>query len=70
MLDLVLSLVMVTALALLAGAWVLWRRGARRQPALMMTLAVVMLVNVAIWTIPGDDGVAPVEQARTGPPAD
>lgn len=62
-LDLVLSLVMLAALALLAGAAVLWRRGNRQQAGLMALLAAIMLVNVAIWTVPGSDGEAPVDRA-------
>ncbi len=69
MTDFVLSLVMLTALALLAGAFVYWRRtGAIRQPALMVLLALVALVNVLIWTLPTKDGAAPLTtiKARQG----
>lgn len=66
MLDLVLSLVMLAAIALLAGAWAMWRRRAIRQAWLMAILAVVMLANVAIWALPDQRGNAPLEQARTG----
>lgn len=52
MLDTVLSLVMLTLLALLGGALVLWRRGERRKALLMALLALVMAGNVAIWAIP------------------
>jgi putative Ca2+/H+ antiporter (TMEM165/GDT1 family) len=58
----VLSLVMLTAVALLAGAWFAWRRGWRRQALLMAALAFVMLANVAIWTVPDESGVAPVQR--------
>jgi hypothetical protein len=37
-----------------------WRRGLRKQAALMLVLAAVMAANVAIWTLPGKDGEAPV----------
>jgi hypothetical protein len=63
--DFVLSLVMLTALALMAGAFVLWRRsGAVKQPALMVLLAVIAVINVLIWTIPTSDGRAPLEQVK------
>jgi hypothetical protein len=63
--DFVLSLVMLTALALVAGAFVLWRRsGAVKQPALMVLLAVIAVINVLIWTIPTSDGRAPLEQVK------
>ena len=56
----VLSLLMLTAIALLAGAVWLWRRkGPRKQIVLMLVLAAVSAVNVAIWVVPGKDG-APV----------
>ena len=63
--DFVLSLVMLTALALMAGAIVLWRRTrAIKQPALMVLLAVIALINVLIWTLPTSDGTAPLEQVK------
>ena len=60
--NLVLSLVVLAAIALIIGAWYLRRRGAPiRQVSLMLILAVVMIANVLIWTIPDDSGVAPVQ---------
>lgn len=61
--DAILSVVMLTAVALLGGAVVLWRRGVRKQAGLMVVLAVVMIVNVLIWTVPGSDGAAPLDRA-------
>ena len=59
--DTVLSVVTLAALALVAGAIYLWRRGgARRQATLMLVLAVVMIVNVLIWTVPDSSGTAPI----------
>ena len=59
----VLSLLVLTAIALVAGALFLWRtRGWGKQVALMLVLAVVMAVNVAIWTLPNESGQAPVGQ--------
>jgi hypothetical protein len=53
--DAVLSIVMLAAIALVIGAFVLWRRGGRRmQVALMLLLAAVMVVNVTIWVVPDD----------------
>jgi hypothetical protein len=63
--DFVLSLVMLTAIALLAGAFVYWRRtGAVKQPVLMVLLAVIAIINVLIWTIPTKDGRAPLETIK------
>ena len=56
--NLVLSLAMLTAMALIAGAIVLLRRGLRKQPLLMLILATVMIGNVVIWSIPTGDGSA------------
>ncbi len=59
----VLSVMVLTALALVAGAVVLWRRGGTRlQIALMLVLAAVMVANVAIWTLPDASGSAPLDQ--------
>lgn len=52
MADLALSLAMLAALALLVGAAVLWRRAERRKALLMATAALVVLANVAIWSLP------------------
>jgi hypothetical protein len=56
----VLSLLILATVVLLAGAWFLWRRGERQRPALMIVLAVVAAINVAIWTLPDDQGAAPI----------
>lgn len=66
--DLVLSVVMLAAFALLAGAFWLWRRGgARKQAGMMVLLAVIALANVAIWIVPGEDGAAPVDLVEQQP---
>ena len=66
--DLALSLLMLSALALLAGAVYLWRsRGERQRPLLMALLAVVMLVNVGIWTLPDASGEALVKKVAGKP---
>ena len=63
--DIVLSIVMLAALALVAGAVVLWRRtGQIKQPALMLLLAVIAVMNVLIWTIPTSTGEAPITQIK------
>lgn len=66
--DLVLSLLMLAAFALVGGAIWQWRkRGRDLNVVLMLVLAAIMLVNVAIWVIPGPDGAAPVDRAGSGP---
>jgi uncharacterized membrane protein YqjE len=58
----VLSILMLAVISLVAGAIYLWRRGASRlQVALMLVMALVMAVNVAIWTLPSGEGTAPLE---------
>ncbi|MAF62696.1 MULTISPECIES: hypothetical protein [Pseudomonadota] len=56
MTSFVLSIAMLTAIALVFGAIALFRRGQRKQPALMLVLAVVMIANVVIWSIPTKSG--------------
>lgn len=65
MTDIVLSIVMLAAFALVAGAFVLWRRtGEAKNPALMLLLAVIAVANVLIWTLPQPGGQAPIEQIK------
>ena len=67
--DAVLSVVVLSALALVGGAVLLWRRGdARKQAVLMLVLAVVMIVNVLIWALPQSSGTAPMDRAAEGGP--
>ena len=55
------------AVALVGGAFLLWRRdGLRKQVWLMLVLAVVMIVNVLIWAVPDKDGTAPMDRAAEG----
>jgi hypothetical protein len=63
--DIVLAIVMLAAFALVGGAIYFWRRtGAVKQPVLMVVLALVMVINVLIWTLPDASGVAPVDQVE------
>lgn len=62
-----LSILVLAACALLIGALVLWRRGGHaRQVVLMIVLAIVMMLNVAIWTVPDASGDAPLVQSIEG----
>lgn len=64
--NLALSLVTFAALALVVGAGVLWRReGYRRQALLMLVLAGIAIANVAIWTVPDDKGMAPINRLES-----
>ena len=63
MLDFALSLMMLAALALCAGAVFLWRRGERQRPALMVFMALILGANIAIWSLPDAGGEAPVVAA-------
>jgi hypothetical protein len=63
--DLMLSLLMLAALALIGGAIVQWRRnGPSRNTWLMLAAAAVMLANVAIWVLPDSHGAAPASRAE------
>ncbi len=64
MTDAALSLAMLTALALVAGAVFLWRRGERQRPSLMAVLAAVMITNVVIWSLPTTDGATLAASAQ------
>jgi hypothetical protein len=65
--DTILSIVALAAVSLVAGAIYLWRKGVRKQAGLMLVLAVVMVVNVLIWTLPDSGGTAPLDRAAEGP---
>jgi hypothetical protein len=56
-----LSLLVLTATALVLGAAYLWRRGgARRQVVLMLVLAALMAINVALLAVPLAQDPAPI----------
>jgi MFS-type transporter involved in bile tolerance (Atg22 family) len=51
--NIALSLLVLTAIALMLGAIALFRRGGyRKQAVLMVVLAAVMVMNIFIWTVP------------------
>ena len=61
--DTVLSILVLAVIALLLGAFALWRRGGRtKQVVLMLVLALVAAGNIALWIVPDANGVAPVDQ--------
>ncbi len=61
--DTVLSILVLAAIALLGGAFLLHRRGGpKRQVILMVILALVAIGNVAIWIVPDSQGNAPLDQ--------
>lgn len=63
MLPAVLSILVLAVLALVGGAAWLWRKpGMRRQALLMLALAGIAAMNVAIWTLPDDEGRSPIGQ--------
>lgn len=45
------SIAMLGAFACVAGGIAMIRRGERRKGGLMLVMAVVLVANVAIWTI-------------------
>lgn len=64
LLDTVLSILALAVIALVVGAFALWRRGGRtKQVLLMLLLAVIAAGNLAIWLVPYENGKAPVSEA-------
>lgn len=62
--DIAVSLLVLTTIALVLGAVALFRRGGyRKQAILMLVLAAVMVMNVVIWTLPTGEGQSLVSQA-------
>lgn len=67
--DLALSLAMLAMVALLAGAWFLYKRnGPNRQTLLMVVMALVLLGNVIIWQLPPPEKAAEAAGAEGAPP--
>lgn len=67
MLDAVLSITVLAAILLVIGAFFLWRRtGNVKNALLMVLLAVVALMNVAIWTLPDAGGETPLDKLEQG----
>jgi hypothetical protein len=65
--NLVLSILMLAAIGLVVGAFVIWRKtGVVRQPLLMLMLAVIAIANVALWTVPDGTGSAPLDKLEQG----
>lgn len=63
--DTLLSVLVLAALAFLAGAVVLWRKGGSpKQAVLMVLVAAILIANVLIWTLPYANGGSPVEKAQ------
>lgn len=61
--NVVLSIVMLAAIALVVGAVVIWRRTGDIKKALLMGfLAIIAAMNVAIWTVPDSSGEAPIDK--------
>lgn len=55
--GLVLSIAMLAGFALSWGAWRLHKRGGSRQQMwLMVATALILFANVAIWTVPNENG--------------
>ncbi|SFG13678.1 hypothetical protein SAMN05518801_10835 [Novosphingobium sp. CF614] len=64
--DIVLSLLVLTSIALALGSIALFRRGGpyRRQAVLMLVLAAVMAINLVIWTLPTPEGKSLSSEAQ------
>lgn len=56
MFDLVMSIMVLAAIALALGAIAMFRRGQRKQAGLMVIMVLVIVVNLGIWLLPDADG--------------
>jgi hypothetical protein len=57
MTNIILSAATFTVVLLLYGAFRLWRRdGMGKQSILMISAALVIVANIAIWTVPDKNG--------------
>ena len=50
--DTVISVLMLTGVALTGGAASVFRQGDKRRALLMLVAALVMFANVAVWLVP------------------
>ena len=65
MINIVLSLGMLAGFALIWGTWRMWRREGLSQKVLLMFMAaLVIFANVAIWTVPDEQGRSLVSGKR------
>ena len=63
--NIALSLLVLTAIALVLGAVALLKRGGhRKQAVLMLVLAAVMILNLVIWTLPTPEGTSLAGEAK------
>ncbi len=65
MMDFILSILMLGGFGLIAGAWLLARRGERKKALLMLIAALVMFANVALLVVPLEDGRTPAAAAQS-----
>jgi hypothetical protein len=57
MVNIVLSIGMLAGFGLIWGAWRMWRReGLGQKSWLMAAAALIIFANVAIWTVPDEQG--------------
>lgn len=64
MMNVILSAAMVVVFALIYGAIRLWiRDGFGQKPLLMVGAALVILLNIAIWAVPDNEGRSLLNEA-------
>ncbi len=60
MINIILSVMVIGAIALIGGAvYLLKRGGPKKQPLLMLLLAAILFANVAILSVPNERGLSP-----------
>jgi uncharacterized membrane protein YozB (DUF420 family) len=66
MINIILSAATFAAVLLLYGAFRIWRRdGIAKQSVLMLVAALVIIANLAIWTVPDKNGNSLIKQEQT-----
>ncbi|NKJ43500.1 MULTISPECIES: hypothetical protein [unclassified Novosphingobium] len=67
MMDTVLSLLVLTTVALIGGAVFFWRRGERKRAGLMLVMAALIAADLAVWLTPVSGGPSMIEVAHQAP---
>lgn len=68
--ETLLAVLMLAGFALIAGAFLLFRRGDRKKALLMLIAGLVMFANVAVLIAPTPNDLPPVTEGRANAPVE